>query len=86
MFHCINEIPTKFVSLSWYSPKPTQVRVVLVVKVASPTQLTVPWLSILRNPSSHATVSSVLVSTGNVVCVLSLFQAGFRPVQCMSVD
>ena len=36
-----------------------------------------------RNPSSHNTVSSVPVSTGNVVSVLRFFQARFNPVHAV---
>ena len=39
-------------------------------------------LPLFRNPSSHDTVSSVPESTGNVVSVFRLFQAGSRPVHC----
>ena len=39
-------------------------------------------LPLFRNSSSHDTVSSVPVFTGNVVSVLRLLQAGSRPVHC----
>ena len=39
-------------------------------------------LPLSRNPSSHDTCTSVPLSTGNVVSVLRLFQAGSTLVHC----
>ena len=50
-------------------------------KVVPSVQVTVS-LPLFRNSSSHVTVSSVPVFTGNVVSVLRLIQAEFRPVHC----
>ena len=43
-------------------------------------------LPLFRNSSSHDTVSSVPVFTGNAVSVLRLFQAGSRPVHSGTSD
>ena len=42
-------------------------------------------LPLSRNSSSHDTVSSVPVSTGNVSSVLKFLQAGFRPVHITEI-
>ena len=70
---------------SRYSLKPTQAGVTSLVKVVSSVQVTVS-LPLCRNSSSHDTVSSVPVFTGNPVSVLRLFQAGSNPVHCATSD
>ena len=62
-----------------YSRFLTQEGVVTLEKVVPSVQVIVS-LPLSRNPSLHATVSSVPVSTGNVVSVVRWFQAGSRPV------
>ena len=52
-----------------------------LAKVVPSVQVTVS-LPLSRNSSSHDTVSSVPLFTGNVVSDFRLFQAGFRPVHC----
>ena len=63
------------------SPDSTQAGVVTLEKVIPSVQVIVS-LPLCRNPSSHDTVSSVPESTGNVVSVFRLFQAGSRPAHC----
>ena len=64
------------------SPYPIQDGVVSLEKVVPSVQVIV-LLPLSRNPSSHVTISTVPASTGNVVTVVSLFQAGSRPVHCI---
>ena len=66
-----------------YSRFLTQEGVVTLEKVVPSIQVIV-LLLLSRNPSLHDTVSSVPVSTGNVVSVVRWFQAGSSPVH--SVD
>ena len=62
-----------------YSPVSTQIGGLTLEK---PVQLkhVIMLLPFNRNPSLHDTVSSVPESTGNLVSVSKLFQAGSNPV------
>ena len=60
----------------------TQVGVVTLEKVVPSLQVIVS-LPFSKYPSSHVTVTTVPLSTGNVVSVLKFFQAWSRPLHVL---